>query len=42
MQFISSLGGKNINFEGVNSPNRGDFKLSFGGDLKTYYNIIKE
>jgi len=28
-----------IDMEGVNSPNRGWFKLSFGGDLRSYYEI---
>lgn len=28
-----------FDFEGVNSPNRGWFKLSFGGDLESYYQI---
>ena len=30
-----------FNFEGVNSPDRGNFKLSFGGNLVPYYNIKK-
>lgn len=30
---------KEIDLEGVNSPNRGWFKLSFGGSLETYYSI---
>ncbi len=30
-----------IDMEGVNSPNRGKFKLSFGGDLRTYYQVYK-
>jgi hypothetical protein len=28
-----------IDFEGVNSPNRGWFKLSFGGNLMPYYRV---
>lgn len=28
-----------IDLEGVNSPNRGSFKITFGGYLKNYYNI---
>ncbi len=28
-----------IDLEGVNSPARGHFKLSFGGQLKTYYSV---
>tara|TARA_A100001011_G_scaffold395611_1_gene491132 strand:- start:5342 stop:6337 length:996 start_codon:yes stop_codon:yes gene_type:complete len=37
-----SLKKLNINFvdlEGINSPQRGFYKLGFGGDIKTYYNI---
>ena len=30
-----------VDLEGVNSPQRGSFKLSFGGDLKPYYQIYK-
>ena len=30
-----------IDMEGVNSPRRGWFKLSFGGSLKSYYQIYK-
>ena len=30
---------KIFDFEGVNSPNRGWFKLGFGGDLISYYQI---
>jgi hypothetical protein len=30
-----------VDMVGVNSPNRGDFKLSFGGMLKPYYTIFK-
>jgi len=30
-----------VDMEGVNSPQRGWFKLSFGGNLKTYYHIKK-
>lgn len=30
-----------IDLEGVNSPRRGWFKLSFGGDLRPYYQIYK-
>lgn len=32
---------KEVDMEGVNSPQRGWFKLSFGGDLKPYYKIYK-
>lgn len=31
---------KEVDMEGVNSPSRGWFKLSFGGELKPYYEII--
>lgn len=30
-----------IDFEGVNSPQRGSFKMSFGGDLVPYYEVHK-
>ena len=30
---------KEVDMEGVNSPKRGWFKLSFGGDLRTYYEV---
>lgn len=30
-----------IDLEGVNSPQRGWFKLSFGGELKPYYHVTK-
>ena len=30
-----------IDFEGVNSPKRGVYKMSFGGDLVSYYEIYK-
>lgn len=31
-----------IDMEGVNSPDRGRFKLSFGGELKTYFRVSKK
>lgn len=31
-----------IDMEGVNSPQRGWFKLSFGGDLRPYYQVYKK
>lgn len=40
---IRSLEKKNIrclDFEGVNSPRRGWFKLSFGGELVPYYQVV--
>jgi lipid II:glycine glycyltransferase (peptidoglycan interpeptide bridge formation enzyme) len=39
-----ALAGKGItqlDLEGVNSPRRGWFKLSFGGDLRPYYQVYK-
>ncbi len=33
---------KQVDFEGVNSPNRGWFKLSFGGNLLPYYHVKLE
>lgn len=36
---LSSKGIKEVDMEGVNSPARGWFKLSFGGELKPYYEI---
>jgi len=38
-KFMSNFGIKKINLEGVNSPNRGQFKMSLGGNLKKYYNF---
>jgi Acetyltransferase (GNAT) domain len=32
-------GSKFLDFVGVNSPNRGDYKLSFGGNLNPYYQV---
>ena len=31
-----------VDLVGVNSPNRGAFKLSFGGDIRPYYQTIKQ
>lgn len=28
-----------IDLEGINSPHRGEYKLNFGGNIKSYYNI---
>jgi hypothetical protein len=33
---------KEVDLEGVNSPKRGWFKLSFGGSLLPYFHIIKK
>lgn len=38
---LSKEGVKEIDMEGVNSPHRGWFKLSFGGDLRPYYHAYK-
>jgi len=38
-KFLNSKGVKEVDMEGVNSPNRGWFKLSFGGELVPYYNL---
>jgi Acetyltransferase (GNAT) domain len=38
---LSKDGIKEIDMEGTNSPYRGWFKLSFGGDLRPYYQIYK-
>ena len=39
LNILSSLGVSCVDLEGVNSPDRGWFKLSFGGELKTYFEI---
>jgi len=36
---LSDNGIKIVDLEGINSPQRGWFKLSFGGDLKPYYEL---
>lgn len=36
---LNSFGINEVDLEGVNSPKRGWFKLSFGGELLPYYNI---
>lgn len=36
---LSKEGVTQVDLEGVNSPRRGWFKLSFGGDLRPYYQI---
>ena len=38
---LAVMGLPEIDLEGVNSPKRGWFKLSFGGELKPYYQICK-
>jgi len=37
---LSKDGIREIDMEGVNSPHRGWFKLSFGGDIRPYYQIV--
>ena len=39
---LSNSGVTEVDLEGVNSPKRGWFKLSFGGDLLPYYNVTIE
>lgn len=39
MKAINKHGVSDVDFEGVNSPNRGSFKLGFGGRLESYYQI---
>ena len=36
---LAKEGVKEVDLEGVNSPARGHFKMSFGGQLTTYYSI---
>lgn len=38
-KFLSQTGVKEVDLEGINSPHRGWFKLSFGGDLRPYYEM---
>ena len=37
---LNEMGIKTVDLEGVNSPNRGWFKLSFGGNIIPYYELI--
>ena len=39
---LSAGGIDEVDMEGVNSPRRGWFKLSFGGDLRPYYHVSKQ
>jgi hypothetical protein len=39
LQDLASLGVREVDLEGVNSPQRGHFKLSFGGTLTSYYHL---
>ena len=36
---LASFGVKEVDLEGVNSPLRGHFKLSFGGSIRPYYHL---
>jgi len=36
---LGDLGVREVDMEGVNSPDRGWFKLTFGGDLRPYYEL---
>lgn len=38
---LSKQGIREVDLEGINSPNRGWFKLSFGGDIINYYQVYK-
>jgi len=38
---LSNLGIYFVDMEGVNSPNRGEFKLGFGGSLNPYFHVYK-
>ena len=39
LRSLADEGVREADLEGVNSPNRGYFKLSFGGDLRPYYRV---
>lgn len=39
MQDLAAHGIRSVDLEGVNSPSRGYFKMSFGGELKSYYRL---
>ena len=39
LESLSSSGINNVDFEGINSPRRGWFKLSFGGSILPYYQV---
>jgi lipid II:glycine glycyltransferase (peptidoglycan interpeptide bridge formation enzyme) len=38
--FLASSGVAEVDLEGVNSPRRGWFKLSYGAALVTYYELV--
>jgi lipid II:glycine glycyltransferase (peptidoglycan interpeptide bridge formation enzyme) len=42
IKYYSKLGLSYIDFVGVNSPNRGDYKLSFNPELRDYYVVNKD
>ncbi len=37
---LAAMGIKEVDMEGINSPNRGWFKLSFGGSINPYYEVM--
>ena len=39
LQDLSRAGVKEVDFEGINSPQRGYFKLSFGGSITPYFHV---
>lgn len=39
--YLSKKGVSEVDLEGINSPYRGWFKLSFGGDIINYYQVFK-
>ena len=38
--YLKKLNVETVDLEGINSPQRGWFKLSFGGEIKNYYNVL--
>jgi len=41
LKSLSEIGIYSVDLEGVNSPSRGQFKLGFGGSLKSYFRVHK-
>lgn len=39
---LSKMGINEVDLEGINSPKRGWFKISFGGDIRPYYEVTYE
>ena len=37
---LAARGYEEMDLEGINSPHRGWFKLSFGGDIRPYYELL--